>query len=369
MKARTSIKKWNFGRLALGALLPCFTGFTLVAAADQSQSEQEAFDRYFGLKNSTSDDNDWTAHFRIGAVVGLNINANFKENGVFNLPGGNGANGIYDDGYVRTDSTGNNGNLTTYWGYNNASQYNGQRLTFHSTTSYQTADSGARDDGGPFPGFDLEYGGSIYKWDSFHIGWDLGFDLLPMNISDSHSMSALVSQTTYTYNTGGIVLPGPGYQGSYGGPGPLLPGSPTQVASSTGLREPVTGSRSLDMMLYAIRLGPTFTWDFSKDFSASVGVGPAMGIVSAEYKYNEIISTSNSSTRSTGSFTGLDVVFGGDVNATLLYHTQDKSRPVDIYISAQYMPLGSADFSQGGRDGRVNLSGQVYISAGVNWPF
>jgi hypothetical protein len=65
----------------------------------------------------------------------------------------------------------------------------------------------------------------------------------------------------------------------------------------------------------------------------------------------------------------MDVVFGGNVNATLLYHTEDKARPVDLYISAQYMPLGSADFSQGGRDARLDLSGQIYISAGVNWPF
>lgn len=105
--------------------------------------------------------------------------------------------------------SGNSG-TTTYWGYDNASQYNGQTLTFHSTTQYQTTDNGAKDAGGPFPGFDLVYGGSIYKWDSFRIGWDLGFDLMPMTISDSHSMSATVDQTTYTYNTGGIIMPGAG---------------------------------------------------------------------------------------------------------------------------------------------------------------
>jgi hypothetical protein len=131
----------------------------------------------------------------------------------------------------------------------------------------------------------------------------------------------------------------------------------------------VTGTRSLDMMLYAIRLGPTFYWNFTKDLSASIGVGPAMGIVSAEYKYDEVITTATSSVHNSGSFSEMDVVFGGDVNATLLYHTQDQARPVDIFISAQYMPLGNANFSQGGRDGQLNLSGQVYFSAGINWPF
>ena len=367
LKSRAIVGRRGWGRLPLACLLPCFMGITLAASADQNQSEQEAFDRYFGL-NSTSDADDWTGHFSIGAMVGLNISASFKENGLFHIPGNNAANGIYDDGYVREDQSGNSG-TTTYWGYDNASQYNGQTLTFHSTTQYQTTDNGAKDAGGPFPGFDLVYGGSIYKWDSFRIGWDLGFDLMPMTISDSHSMSATVDQTTYTYNTGGIIMPGPGYQGSYNGPGALLSTATTGNPETTSSGGTVTGTRSLDMMLYAIRLGPTFSWDFSKNFSASAGVGPAMGIVSAEYKYDEVITTASSSTRNTGSFNGMDVVFGGDVNATLLYHTQDEARPVDLYISVQYMPLSSADFSQGGRDGRLDLAGQVYISAGVNWPF
>ncbi|MGC9941947.1 MAG: hypothetical protein ABSE48_08930 [Verrucomicrobiota bacterium] len=366
------MKKPCLGRLPLVCLLPCFVGFTLAAAADENQSEQEAFDRYFGLKSSNTSSTDWTGHFSIGAVVGLNINANFKENGLFTVNGNNPANGIYNDGYVREDSTGNTGGYTGYWGYDNASQFNAasQTLNFHSTASYQATDSGARDQGGPFPGFDMVYGGNLYQWQSIGIGWDLGFDLLPMKISDNRPLSATVDQTTYSYNTGGIILPGPGYQGTYGGSGsPVLPGTPTTTTPETGLAGTVTGTRSLDMILYAIRLGPTFYWNITKDFSASFGVGPAMGIVSAEYKYDEVITTATSGVHNSGSFSGMDVVFGGDVNATLLYHTADEARPVDLYLTAQYMPLGSADFSQGGRDGRLNLSGAVYISAGVNWPF
>jgi hypothetical protein len=368
LRAIRSIPKGYWGTLSLGCLLPCFMGFTVAAVADQSQSEQEAFDHYFGL-NSKSDDDGWSGHFSIGAMVGLNINASFKENGLFNIPGQNLANGIYDDGYVRQDATGNSG-ATSFWGYDNASQYNASAhtLTMHSITSYATANSSSRDDGGPFPGFDMDYGGSIYKWQSFRIGWDLGFDLLPMNISDNHSMSASVTQNTYTFNTGSIIVPPAGYQGGSSGSGPIISTGSTQLPPTTEGGS-VTGTRSLDMMLYAIRLGPTFYWDFTRNLTASVGIGPALGIVSAEYKYDEVITTVNGSTRSSGSFSGTDVVFGGDVNATLLYHTADTARPVDLYLTAQFMPLGSADFSQGGRDGRVNLSGQVYISAGVNWPF
>ncbi len=367
MKARPRRHPNKFNKLPLGCLLPCFTGLALVAAADQNTSEQDAFDRYFGI-NSTANNSDWTTHFSIGAVVGLNIKANFNETGLLGL--GSTKPGTYDDGYVYNDQTGNSG-YTSNWGYDNASQYNvaAQTLTFHGTSGYQVTGGGGSQSGGPFPGFDLDYGGSLYQWDNFRLGWDLGFDLMPMKITDDQTMSATVNQNTYVYNTLGNILPGPGYRGGSSGTGVIIPTTTESTSPGQTLAGTVSGSRSLDMMLYAVRLGPTFYWDFAPDFSASVGVGPALGVISAEYKYNEIITTANGSANSTGSFTGLDVVYGGDVNATLLYHTSDRGKPFDLYLTAQYMPLTSADFSQGGRDGRVDLSGQVYISAGVNWSF
>ena len=359
------------GAMSPNYWLPIFMGMAFAARADETRSEQEAFDRYFGLP-AAARQSDWTGHFSLGAVVGFNISAKFNESGLFNLPGSGLANGVYDDGYVLPDVSGDNTG-TTDWGYQNASQYDAaaQTLTMHKTTSYQTAGSSSRDEGGPFPGFELDYGGSIYHWQNFRVGWDLGFGLLPMTISDHSTQTATVNQNAYTFNVPTqfppVKVPGPGYQGTYNGPGAEL--NPAYTSSSSQTMGTVSGSRSLDAILYGLRLGPTFYWDFANNWSASLGVGPAMGIVSAEYKYNEVVTTSTSSAPSNGSFHGLDVVYGGDVNATLFYHTADKKRPVDLYISAQFMPLGSADFNQGGRDAKLDLSGQVYISAGVNWPF
>jgi hypothetical protein len=41
----------------------------------------------------------------------------------------------------------------------------------------------------------------------------------------------------------------------------------------------------------------------------------------------------------------------------------------DIYLGAEYMPLGNASVSGGGRQAQLKLGGQVYVSMGVNWPF
>ncbi len=318
-----------------------------------------------------SDTDDWTRHFRIGAMVGMNISAKFNEKGLFNIPGNNAANGIYDDGYVREDQTGNAGGYTSYWGYNNASQYNAanQTLQMHSTTSYSTTGN-SKDSGGAFPGFDMAYGDNLWYWKHARVGWELGFGLLPISITDSHPMAASVNQQTYTFDAHGFVLPGAPYRGGSSGQGPIISSTPSSVTSQTFSTGTVTGTRTLDVMLYTLRLGPSFYWDLGDHVGMSLGAGPALGIVSGDYKYDEIITAGGVSARNTGSFGATDLTFGGYVNGTLMYHIQDfDGKTADIYVSAQYMPMGSAGFSHAGREGQLDLSGQLYFSIGINWPF
>jgi hypothetical protein len=61
-----------------------------------------------------------------------------------------------------------------------------------------------------------------------------------------------------------------------------------------------------------------------------------------------------------------DVVYGGYADATLMYHLVENG---DLYLGVQYMSLGNANISGGGRSAELNLGGQVYITAGINWPF
>jgi hypothetical protein len=325
----------------------------------QPQPSTDIWDRW-GIQKVSKDD-DWTRHFRIGAMVGLNISANFSTKGTFNI---NKPPGVYDDGYVREDNTGNAFGQTGYWGYNNASQLAGSTLTMHNTTSY-TPSGSAQDSGSAFPGFDMAYGGNLWNWGRTRIGWDLGFGLLPISITDNRPMSATVNQTTYTFNTGSIVVPGAPYQGGFNRQGePTI--SIDSTNSSANLPGTITGSRTLDVMLYTVRLGPSVYWDLNEYFGLSAGAGPAVGIVSGSLKYNEMIITTTS-VSSKGQVDATDLVYGGYVNASLMYHVPGEKG--DLYLGVQYMSLGNATISGGGREGRLNLGGQVYISAGINWPF
>ena len=356
----------NFHAWFARGLLCFFAGMALAASA-----QSDSMDTFGGKPESSKfiridrDTPDWMRHFRVGGMVGMNISANFKTKGTFNISGNNPANGIYDDGYVHPDQSGDPNN-TGFWGYNNASQYNSvaNTLTMHGASSYSTSGSSSAN-GSAFAGFDMAYGDNLWYWKHARVGWEVGFGLLPISITDSKPMSATVSQTAYTFNTGGIVVPGAPYQGGPSGQGPIIPNSPASTTSQLSAGT-VTGSHTLDVMLYTLRLGPTFYWDLNEYFGMQLGAGPAFGIVSGTYKFNETITTSASSTHNSGSFGTTGLTYGGYVNGTLLYHIINDA---DLYLGAQYMPMGNASFSRGGRSGQLNLGGQLYISAGINWPF
>jgi hypothetical protein len=327
----------------------------------QPQPSADSWDRW-GIQKVSPDD-DWTRHFRIGAMVGLNISANFSMKGKFTIPGNN--TGIYDDGYVRVDDTGNAQGYTSYWGYNNQSQLGGSTLTMHSTTSYSASGS-SEESGSAFPGFEMAYGGNLWDWGRTRIGWDLGFGLVPINITDNQPITGVsVKQTVHQFNTGTINVPSAPYQGPYNSAG-----NPTIFSNFTSYNTTnsgtITGSHTLDVMLYTVRLGPSLYWDLNKDFGLSVGVGPAVGIVSGSLKYNEMITTTTSAS-SKGQVDATDLVYGGYANAMLLYHVPGENG--DLYLGAQFMSLGNATISGGGRQGQLNLGGQIYITAGINWPF
>jgi len=374
--SKVPIQFMRTARFRAGCLACGITGLTMCASAQfDTDSYGSSLDTFGGDPGSykfiriPSDTGDWTRHFRIGAMVGLNISASFTEKGPFNISGNKAANGIYDDGYVKPDQSGDAQN-TSNWGYNNASQYNPAgnngdgTISMHSATSYDTTGS-EKENAAPFPGFEMAYGDNLWYWKHARVGWELGFGLLPISVKNSSPLNATVNQTAYTFDANGIVVPTAPYRGGPSGQGPIIGTTPT-TTSQTLENQTVTGTRTLDVMLYTIRLGPSFYWDLSEDFGMSLGAGPAIGIASETLHYNEMISTPDGIARNHGSIGATDVVYGGYVNGTLMYHVLDNA---DIYLGAEYMPLGNASVSGGGRQAELKLGGQVYVSLGVNWPF
>ena len=236
----------------------------------------------------------------------------------------------------------------------------------HAASAFSSTGGGSSE-GGPMPGLDVAYGGNLWYWKHARVGWELGLGWLPITISEPiNNQGVSVVQSTYTFNTGTIIVPGAPYQGGPSGSGePIIPlnyyGSSSSTNSGT-----LSGSHTLDVNLYTLRLGPSLYWDLAERYGFELGAGPVVGLVDGDYKYDEAITVNNVPAVNKGQVSGTALVWGGYVNGTLFYHLQNNG---DIYLGAQYMPMTDATISGGGRAGRLNLDGQLYFTFGINWWF
>lgn len=317
---------------------------------------------------------DWTRNFRLGAQLLFNVKTEFSLNGPVSVnrqsPGPTGVAGAdhyFDDGYVRVDNTGNTGGLTSYWGYDNASQYNAaaQQLVMSSIGSYDVSQQKTVD-GGVLPGLDVAYGSQIRDWGRTRLGWEVGYGFTPMDYKDSTTLNVTFNREMQAFSTGGLILPPAPYSGGPSGVGPQLldlsTGLPNQAVPGT-----VTGTRQLDVNLHALRAGVTLFWRFQPHWALSGSAGPAMGLVPGSYIYSETFNLSDGTTSpESGNMSHTDVVFGGYAAATLHYQVIPAA---DVYLGMQFMGLQSADFGNSQRVATLDLGATLALSLGVNWAF
>ena len=311
-------------------------------------------------------DPDWLFHVRAGVLVGFNVKADFSMSGQFNIAQSPTA-GVYDDGYVRTDATGNAGGRTSFWGYQNASQYDAsaQTLTYHQTTSYSASGSGSGDDS-PYLGAELAGGGNFYHSKRLRIGWEVGAGMLPINIKDNENFAAPTTQNIPVYNTSPIIVPAAGFNGGSSGIGPTISATPSSTSTVTASGS-LVGTQTLDAYLWSIKLGPTIFWDINRHFGLQLSGGPAVGIIPGHLKFDETITLPNGTApHNAGQVSATEVAFGAYVNAILTFHVYKNA---DLYIGGQYQPLQDVTFSGQNREAHLKLGGQVGFMAGLNWPF
>jgi hypothetical protein len=344
-------------------------GLGLMASAQEPQFDVPP-PRDLWVKIPVTADERWPRHFRIGMLVGVNVKADFSMSGTQfpvsgSQPGGaGGGEHFYDDGYVRVDETGNAQGYTSFWGYNNAAQLSGQSLTFHSSKSFGARGSSEGEDS-PYLGLDLAYGGQLGRWGPTSYGWEFGFGFLPISIEDKEPTVGVINRTVHTFDTGTILPPTSPYNGGPSGIGPTIRDAAAVQPDDT-IVGTVSGTRTLDVTLYVVRLGPLLHWEMYRHWAASLGIGPAVGYVDGELRLDEVLVTGSGSARNAGKVTGSGFVYGGYIGATVMYHAVQGG---DFYVGVQYMPLSSMSINGSGREARLDLAGGIYFSAGFNWPF
>jgi hypothetical protein len=230
----------------------------------------------------------------------------------------------------------------------------------HNVTSLNIG-AGSGSENAVLPGLDLAYGGNLWYWKRLRIGWDFGFGFLPVGISARSNPAANATQDTYAFDTGATLLPAAPYHGGPSGRGSQI-SDVANFIGTTNQAGPANVSSKLDALLFTMRLGPSLYWDFNPRIGMSLSAGPAMAVLSGDLETSETFSTAHR----TAKVSGTDVVYGGYVNTTVMFHVVQNG---DIFLGAEYMPLGKAKIGGGGAEGRLDLGGAIFISAGFNWPF
>ena len=305
--------------------------------------------------------------FSVGPQFGLNITARFNHLGNVNpaAPGpatGGGLNRTYDDGFVGVDSSGNAGGKTWNWGYQNAGQVQGNSLVMHSSSS---AVNGTTDQNGdPQAGFNLAYGRRLGTVLGGQWGLQAAFDFTSISIHDNQSLFGTGTTISDAYSLGGVTAPQAPYTGSFNGPGALLGDSPARTTA----QEPVviTGSRTLDAQVYALRAGPYYEFSLGKDWSGRVGGGLVLGLADTKYTYTYNDTVNGQIVNHSGSSAGVSFNAGGYLEAKLLYQLTSEW---NLFAGAQYEYLGTFSRTTGNEQAQLDLSSIVNVLLGVQVKF
>lgn len=322
--------------------------------------------------------------------MGLNISAKFKGLGGFQPLAGQTRRTLdgdlynYDDGYNLVDSTGNAPlpstfePLTTYWGYDAASQVTAGNaaIIMHRSSSSSGATDDINDD--PQHGFEITYRRVFCQTDKVYWGLEVGLGYTWVDVDDSSTVSSSVTREAYAFNLGGISpIPPPGYQGRYnpGGPAALLGATPTRrpdldqtYAAGTAGAASISGHREITADLYGLRLGPSADICLGKGFSLGIGGGLAVVGVYGDFTYDDSVAIPNVGTAPTqsGKSSESDWMLGGYLSASLSYAI---SQSVDVSAGIQYQNVGTYTQKANGREVELDLRNTLFITLGIGYSF
>jgi hypothetical protein len=348
-----------------------FNSLTLALVAGLFAANLRAEDLPAPIQKGADASADHSTWFSFGPQFGLNLNARFNYLGNLNSasPGpatGGGVNRIYDDGFVRVDSSGDAGGQTWNWGYQPGAQLQGGTLILHGSSSPVISTLSQNDD--PNPGFDLAFGRRFGKAPGGQWGLQGAFDFTTLSI---HNNQPLVSMGTFisdAYSLGGVIPPNAPYAGSFNGPGPLLGDTPTRTTTPEMVF--ISGQRTLDAQVYVLRGGPYYEFSFGNRWSGRLGGGLALAVADTKYSFNSVnITTSAGGVQTAynvGSSEGAEFQAGGYLEGKLLYAMTVRT---SLFAGAQYECLGTFSRNAGNEQAQLDMSNSVYVLFGVQLSF
>lgn len=271
-----------------------------------------------------------------------------------------GVNHEYDDGFNRVDSTGNSDRgtgttLTTYWGYQNASQYDASgsgTITMNSArTLVDVAETSATSDAAPV--VEVFWNKDFSQNDHWNYGMRVAVRWQNVKVKNSVSSSTTTETTSDAFQLNGVIPPGASYAGAYAGPLPVLGDTPTRSVNTTAGTSYIA-SRSIDGSMLGLDFGPTLSFSFNDRFKAVGSIGGTAVRIRSTFNYDDGIHGNESTTDK-------DLLFGGFAGADIQYRVGDTW---GIFGGAAYTYLQDFTQTAGSRKSTLNFDGSFNLRLG-----
>lgn len=301
--------------------------------------------------------------------VGFNVSAKFEGAGAGGssrrTPNGDAYN--YDDGYVLTDISGNQGGQTWYWGYDNsAGQVSGNTILLNRST-VAAGPGPVSEDADPSLGGELIGYLEIGTKGRLRYGLEAAAGYQHLQVQAAHRLLVTLATEADAYpftpgTTPPTATPAAPYQGTYEGPGFLIGDMPSDSSSSLTPDVPLSSRNELTAHLWSFRLGPCFEVPVSRRVSVGFGAGIEGGWLHATASWSE----SAGSYGAAGETTDSTVLVGIYAAGTVSWQFAERW---SLSGGIQYHNLGTYEQSDRGRTVTLDLNNAIYVTAGVSWRF
>jgi hypothetical protein len=251
------------------------------------------------------------------------------------------------------DISGNAGNQTWNWGYQNAQQLAGPNLLLSSS---QPGSIGHAGDDGPQHGFEFTYSRELVSAKAIQFGLESALNYTSVSLRDTSVAGTI---TVDAFGLGGIIPPLAPYSGNFAGPGPLISDTPTRV--------PVGVNSRLNANVYGLRFGPYMEVPLGRKVGLTLSGGLAAAAVQGEFRYAQSAQVPGSGTisaegRSTATRFHAGVYLGGTLSYKL-------GRDISLFAGAQYQNVGHQSQTAGDKQAILNLAESIFATAGLSYSF
>lgn len=245
----------------------------------------------------------WSAGCMFGtarAEVGLSLGLSFGQKASFSSeqltvpratdPGAAtaGIDHFYDDGFNRVDSSGNFANQTTFWGYQNDSQYDASgsgTITMNSTeTTVGPSRSSGTGDG--LPSLELYWQKNFSENERWNYGIKLAGRWQRIKVDGSSASDSTMEIISDTYELNGVIPPSAPFEGSYAGPNAFLGDTPTRNITTTA-GDLLQSSRTVEGHLLGFDFGPSASVSLSERFDVTGSLGGTLAYAHSTFSYRD----------------------------------------------------------------------------------